>query len=186
MEEERYLSKLPKHPAPASNPERCIRLVGPAGRTMSLDADDLVALPQHAITEDFICEEGWRVPQQTWSGVRVGDLLDKLGVNGKSLWVEFASGDFRFSAPTATARNALVGLSLDGLPLTHAHGGPYRLYVPGAACYTSIKWLDRIEVCSAAGRNSAGQIAGNRLLDVRGESQEGLKASSCSASGENC
>jgi DMSO/TMAO reductase YedYZ molybdopterin-dependent catalytic subunit len=57
----------------------------------------------------------------------------------------------------------LVALRLNGEPLSVEHGGPFRLHVPGEACYTSIKWLDRIEVRRDAGHNNAAAIASQRL-----------------------
>jgi DMSO/TMAO reductase YedYZ molybdopterin-dependent catalytic subunit len=163
MSERRRLEELPEHPAPAVEPEGLIRLAGLVEPPRVLAPADLARMPQTMLTEDFACEEGWTVAGQTWTGVLVGDILGDAAAAGEGLWVDFASGDFSFSSPMPVARGALVALQLNGEPLSRLHGGPCRLYLRGEACYTSIKWLDRIEVRRDAGPNNAAEIAKRRL-----------------------
>lgn len=125
-------------------------------------------MPQTTIPDDFRCEEGWTVPAQTWRGVLVGDLLDAAEIEGSGLWVEFAADAYRMSLPLEAARRALVALTLNGEALTSAHGGPCRLFVAGEACFTSIKWLDRIDVREFPGPNQAEKIARQRLGTTQG------------------
>jgi DMSO/TMAO reductase YedYZ molybdopterin-dependent catalytic subunit len=163
MTGERLQAALPEHPADGRESPRSLRIEGLVERPLVLGVADLARLPQTGLTEDFTCEEGWRVPDQAWSGVLVGDLLDSAGVLEAGRWVEFAAGDFRFSAALEEARRALVALDLNGQPVTHQHGGPARLLVLGGACFTSIKWLDRIEVRPDEGLNRAAEISQRRI-----------------------
>jgi DMSO/TMAO reductase YedYZ molybdopterin-dependent catalytic subunit len=163
MSERRTLDELPEHPAPAIEPEGQIRLAGVVDSPRTLTLANLALMPQTTLTEDFDCEEGWTVTGQTWTGVLVGDIFGDVIANDEGLWVEFASGEFSFSAPMPVARGALVAVQLNGEPLSPMHGGPCRLYLPGEACYTSIKWLDRIEARRDPGPNNAAEIAKRRL-----------------------
>ncbi len=159
------LRTLPVHaqPAMAGRTHR-LRVVGLVARPLELDADALAALPQSRITEDFRCSEGWVVPAQEWGGVSVGLLLDTATVLDSAAWVVFSSGRFCFSLPLDEVRHALVALTLDGQPLPSVHGGPTRLVVPGAACFTSIKWLERIDVAAVPAEDTARAIALGRLV----------------------
>src|SRR4051794_36091306 len=54
---------------------------GLVDRELSLTWDQLrTELPQTRLTRDFQCVTGWRVPGVHWRGVRVGDVLDRAGV----------------------------------------------------------------------------------------------------------
>lgn len=167
MTEHKIIERLPEHPVPAAAHDGSLHVCGLVTRAISLTPAEVAAMPEAVVAEDFVCDEGWTVPRQQWRGVLVGDLLDAAGVETAGEWVEFAAGDFCFSQPIEDARAALVALSLNNEALTEAHGGPFRLYVPGEACYTSIKWLDRIEVRASAGINHAERIATHRLTEAR-------------------
>lgn len=163
MTNDQRLDALPKHPVEGRSSPVSLVVNGLVRQALELAASALADLPQTQVTDDFVCEEGWWVPDQAWSGVLVGDLLDHAGVAEGGRWVEFAAEDFRFSIPIEEARRGIVALSLNGEPMPHEHGGPARLFLPGGACFTSIKWLDRIEVRSEEGSNRAAEVARGRL-----------------------
>lgn len=167
MPDYEVLGDLPEHRLPTDGPIRQISLVDLDGALHVFAPSDLMLLPQTTLTEDFVCEEGWSVPRQSWSGVLVEDLLSTAGI-AQAEWVEFAAGDYRFTRPMTEARSELIALMLNGAPISEVHGGPFRLYVPGEACHTSIKWLDRIEVRHLPGLDTASQIAGQRLMAREG------------------
>jgi DMSO/TMAO reductase YedYZ molybdopterin-dependent catalytic subunit len=60
--------------------------------------------------------------------------------------VRVGAGSYRMPLSMDEVREALLADELDGAPLTLEHGAPWRLIVPGAACYTSVKWVDRLDV----------------------------------------
>ena len=93
---------------------------------------------------------GWRVPDVQWRGVRLGDVLDRAGVQSSARALRFTSFDGTYSESLtmkqARRDDVLVAYELEGEELSDAHGGPVRLYVAPMYGYKSIKWLDGIEV----------------------------------------
>lgn len=118
---------------------------------MTLTMDDLAALPQTSLTRDFQCVTGWRVPEVPWKGVKVADLLDRVGVQRSATALRFVSFDGTYSESLtleqARRDDVIVATSmLDDTPVSHDHGGPVRLYVAPMYGYKSLKWLERIEL----------------------------------------
>ncbi|HKE72080.1 MAG TPA: molybdopterin-dependent oxidoreductase, partial [Acidimicrobiales bacterium] len=99
---------------------------------------------------DFQCVTGWRVEDVHWTGVRLADLLDEAGVakGAKALRLFSFDGAYTESLTMdqARRRDVIAAYDMLGGPVTHAHGGPVRLYVAPMYGYKSLKWLDRIEV----------------------------------------
>jgi len=123
-----------------------------ARSTLSLTMDQLKAFPNVALKADFRCVTGWRVQNCLWRGVRVRDLLDSVGQNGKAQFVTFYSGDgvYTDSLTMAQARSdhAMVAWELDGAPLIREQGYPLRLIYPDMYGYKNVKWLRRMELKS--------------------------------------
>ena len=111
---------------------------------------DLQALPQTAFTDTFQCVTGWRVPDVSWSGVRVDTLLERAAPTADAVGVRFGSFDGTYSVnmtlEQARAHDVIVALRMYGKPVTHDHGGPVRIYSGSMYGYKSTKWLSRIEV----------------------------------------
>ena len=87
-----------------------------------------------------------------WTGVRLRDVLDKVGMNGNALEVVFdgADGpvlpttpDFVKSLPVERAldENTLIASKMNGARLPHWNGAPARLVVPG---WTATYWLKHL------------------------------------------
>ena len=160
------LDALPVHPGEAPDPEGWrLRVDGLVGEALDLGIDDLLAMTQRLMVDDFACLEGWTVPGIRWRGVAVADLLDRAGAAAEAAWVQVTADDFSIPLPVAEARAALLAVEANDEALPGAHGGPARLVVPGGECFTSIKWADRIEVRAEPGDNSARRIALARLAD---------------------
>ena len=121
---------------------------------LTLTLADLAALPQTSLTRDFQCVTGWRVPEVPWKGVRISDLLDRVGVQHSAQALRFVSfdGTYTESLTLDQARrdDVIVATSMqDDTPVSHDHGGPVRLYVAPMYGYKSCKWLERIELTAA-------------------------------------
>ena len=58
-----------------------------------------------------------------------------------------------YSVPVALneIENALLADRLNGEPLSPERGAPWRLYVPGAYCHVSVKWVHRLELTATRG-----------------------------------
>jgi DMSO/TMAO reductase YedYZ molybdopterin-dependent catalytic subunit len=93
----------------------------------------------------------------------VAALLARAEPRAEARWVQASAGEFSVPLPLETATQALLALELDGRPLPLEHGGPVRLLVRGGDCFTSVKWLDRLELRSEPAPNTARSTAIARL-----------------------
>lgn len=147
----RVLDSLPEHPAPPVDiAGHRLRVGGHVETPREYQTADLSALVDTIRTEDFVCLEGWVVPDQRWEGVPLAALIDQAEPLLDASLVLVGYEDFDIVIPLDLARQSLLALSLNGAPLTVEHGGPVRLLVPGGECYTSVKWVDRIVVHTEA------------------------------------
>ena len=155
--------KLPVHPREQNAQFHVLRVDGLVGCSLELTVADLEELPQRDLAGDFTCLEGWTVPQVRWRGVAVEAVLARARADPQALWVQASAGEFSVPIPIKQAQQALIALRLgeDCLPIEH--GGPLRLVVPDGDCFTSIKWLDHLEVRRDPGVNTGKNIALSRL-----------------------
>ena len=131
-----------------------LSLVGDVNNHLSLSLSDLAQMASPDMHATFHCVTGWTVPNQTFGGVMLKDLLAKAGVSGTidGKYVNFYSFDGTYTEvmplSEAMGNTAMVVTHLDGVPLPQEHGAPVRLFVDGSYGYKSIKWLSKIEVSS--------------------------------------
>lgn len=162
--EPNILGKLPVHPGSRGDVGSYVLLVnGLVAQTLALSLSDIEALPQRDVTEDFTCEEGWTVPALKWRGVTLESVLALAGANPEAQWVQASAGEFTVPIPLQDAGGALLATRLGEGALPSEHGGPLRLLVPGGDCWTSIKWLDHLELRTDPGPNTGKSIALGRL-----------------------
>lgn len=92
-----------------------------------------------------------------WTGVRLRDVLEEVGVKDDALYVAYEGADLHLSGDPskrpisrgvpiakALARESLIAWGIDGEPLPSLHGAPLRLVFGGWPASTSGKWLKRI------------------------------------------
>ena len=157
--------------APAFKPERKLRIAGKK-QTLELSARDLLAMPQATQVAVLQCAgngrslQAPRVPglqwihgamgQAEWRGVRLKDLLEKVGVAADHQHVKMQGADlppkpavpaYVRSIPLAKAMDpaTLVATHMNGKPLPQAHGAPFRLIVPGWSGNHWMKWLRHVQ-----------------------------------------
>lgn len=163
--EPKVREKLPVHRAGSEEGMQSyvLRVDGLVGRSLKLTLADLERLAQQNLTEDFTCLEGWTVPGVKWRGVLLATVLAFAEPRAEARYVQASAGDFSLPLPRDRAERALLAIRLDegGVPVEH--GGPVRLVVPGGECFTSIKWLDHLELRAEPGENTAKTIALGRL-----------------------
>ena len=161
------LDRLPLHPVPeaarlaARHP--CLAVGGLVERPCTLTPVDLQSLPRVRRAGSFACEEGWEVNDLHWEGVRLRDVLDAAGLRPEARYVRVGADDYVVPMTIAEAGEAMLCDTLDGRPLTLAEGAPFRLLVPGGKCFTSVKWVDRIEAAVLPGGESGKDLAMARL-----------------------
>jgi DMSO/TMAO reductase YedYZ molybdopterin-dependent catalytic subunit len=84
---------------------------------------------------------------QRWRGVRLGRLLDEAGAHPAAGHVRVISRTgYRWSFGAEHARGLLLATHVGDEPLSHGHGAPCRLVVPGRRGFQWVKWVDRVEV----------------------------------------
>jgi DMSO/TMAO reductase YedYZ molybdopterin-dependent catalytic subunit len=120
-------------------------------RATRVGARDLAILPRAALQQPFICDEGWVVPSLRWSGVWLSDVLSIAEPSPEALFVRVGAGAYAVPLALAEASEALLADTLDDRPLGPDHGAPWRLVLRGGACYTSVKWVDRLELVAEPG-----------------------------------
>lgn len=133
-----------------SRAEWSLKIGGLVDAPTTLSFADLIAMEPTGFTADFQCVTGWRVEDVEWRGVKLADLLDRVGAQAAGTFVRLTSfdGAYTESLTVEQARrdDVLVAYEMLGKSVTSAHGGPVRLYVAPMYGYKSIKWLDGIEV----------------------------------------
>lgn len=158
-------SPLPSHPVPPGVREReaAISIEGLVAEPRRVTAADLAGMARHALRADFACEEGWTAADVGWRGIRLADVLALAGPLPEGAYVRVASGEYAVPLAMAEADEALLCDAGDSGSLSLEEGGPWRLLVPGGRCYTSVKWVDRLEVVAEPGEPTGERIARARL-----------------------
>lgn len=122
-----------------------LRVSGAVERELVLRYDELLASP--AVTRRAVldCTGGW-YSEQDWTGVALAELLRRAGVRGgRSVLVRSETGYSRRFALDDASR-LLLATHVGGEPLSHGHGFPARLVVPGERGFTWVKWVVELEV----------------------------------------
>jgi Oxidoreductase molybdopterin binding domain len=132
------------HPRPIDVGSYRLRVDGLAGRRLSLALGDLPADDELVATLD--CTGGFYSTQR-WRGVRLGRILALAGVDptARHVSVESQTG-YRWSFAIDDARELLLATHVGDDPLSHDHGAPVRLIVPGARGFQWVKWVQRINL----------------------------------------
>ncbi len=128
-----------------------LQVFGLVDQELTLSWDQLLALPQTDITLDIHCVTKWSKFDTTWRGVKVTDLLDRVGVKPEATHV-IAHAEYGYTAnaplPDVLLDEAIVAHRFDGEPLAPEHGYPARLIVPKLYFWKSAKWLRGLELVS--------------------------------------
>ncbi len=122
---------------------------GLVDRPVTLGLDDLRAMPSVTITVDIHCVTKWSKFDTTWTGVRVRDLFDQVGVQPTATHVlEHAEYGYTTNLPLAdiTTDEAIVAYAYGGEEIEPVHGGPVRIVVPHLYFWKSAKWVRSLQL----------------------------------------
>jgi sulfane dehydrogenase subunit SoxC len=146
-----------------------LRIDGMVERPLVFDLEELLRFPPRDLTAVFECYGNPLEPDVptrsvanvVWRGVTLGVLLARSGVRSDATVVcleGLDSGTFadvyceRYIKDIPVARalqeDVLVAYAMNGAPLTHEHGFPARVIVPGYFGTSSVKWLSRITLAA--------------------------------------
>ncbi|HEY3528019.1 MAG TPA: molybdopterin-dependent oxidoreductase [Nocardioides sp.] len=123
------------------------------GRHHVFTRAELAAMPQTRSSLPIACVEGWSAGA-TWRGVRMRDLLDRVGApSGRDVAVLSLQERGAFRDTTLPDRYVddpatLLALELNGETLSIDHGYPCRVIAPDRPGELQTKWVSRLEVLS--------------------------------------
>jgi DMSO/TMAO reductase YedYZ molybdopterin-dependent catalytic subunit len=146
---------LGHHPEIARDDWR-LDISGLVEEPLTLEFADLLAFPQVDEESDFHCVTTWSRHDLRLGGVRLVDVLGRVGLQeGASHLlvtaydVDDGSGE-PYSTNVALAEalkpDVLLVHSWNGQPLPREHGGPVRMVTPQLYAWKGAKWIRRIEV----------------------------------------
>lgn len=143
---------------------------GVVARSMSFSLEDIKRLPAERHILLHACEEGWSYIAE-WTGVRLGTLLELVGILPEARYVVFEP----FANPNQSGRvvrvlwdsvdmadarhpQTLLAYGMNGEPLPTDHGAPLRLRLGRHLGYKNTKYLSRVIVTDRRDlyRNSRG------------------------------
>jgi DMSO/TMAO reductase YedYZ molybdopterin-dependent catalytic subunit len=112
--------------------------------------EQLMALPQVQLVNDFHCVTGWSKLDNVWEGVRAAELLKDLDAPYVMAYGHVGDDPYGYATnlPMDVLRepDVLLAHSHNGRPLTPDHGWPLRLVVPKRYAWKSCKWLRGLEL----------------------------------------
>lgn len=160
------------------------QITGLAGQPRAFTLADLSRFPRATLTATLQCagnrrrelmavkpipgEVAWDadgISTAVWSGVRLRDVLEAVGVGEGAQHVAFTGADdvtrhghvfgYGSSIPIdkALSPEVLLADTMNGAPLPAVHGYPLRVVTPGYIGARSVKWLQSISLQAAPSDN---------------------------------
>jgi DMSO/TMAO reductase YedYZ molybdopterin-dependent catalytic subunit len=136
-----------------------LRIDGLVSEAHELRPEEIARLPHVPFLDTVTPADTERLPRTDWSGVRLSDLLATLDVQPEAKYLRVSAGPYGVPVAIEQADRVLLCDSLEGEPLTVDKGGPWRLVIPGSIYFTSVKWVDHIEITAEEPDDSATRIA---------------------------
>ena len=126
-------------------------VTGEVETPITLDWEQLNALPRAEAMEDVHCVTRWSRFDMTFSGIPWSAVRDLVGPRPTARFaIAHAEAGFTANVPIESLERegAMLATHADGEPLSAEHGFPLRLVVPGTYFWKSAKWLREIELRS--------------------------------------
>ena len=128
-----------------------LRIFGEVEEEVTLDYEQLRALPATEITTDIHCVTRWSRFDASFNGVRWSELAKLCRPKPSARFViEHAEAGYTTNVPLAAfeQESSLIVYEADGEPLPVEHGGPARAVVPHLYFWKSAKWLNGLELAA--------------------------------------
>jgi DMSO/TMAO reductase YedYZ molybdopterin-dependent catalytic subunit len=121
-----------------------LRVSGAVDRPGELSYAALSSFARKEASVVLDCTGGWW-SEQSWSGVRLADVLAARGMSARATRVEIVSvTGHRWTFERREAEGALLATHVGGEPLSPGHGYPVRLVVPSLRGFLWIKWVGEV------------------------------------------
>jgi DMSO/TMAO reductase YedYZ molybdopterin-dependent catalytic subunit len=128
--------------------EYTLEIDGEVEEPVVLTLKELKELEDKEIISDIHCVTTWSKYDTKWGGVSFNTLFNLVKPKNSANFVEFYCADKGFTTTVPieklNAKNALLALTYDSLPIDDNHGGPVRPIIPDLYFYKSAKWILRI------------------------------------------
>jgi DMSO/TMAO reductase YedYZ molybdopterin-dependent catalytic subunit len=144
------------------------RVFGAVEEPLRLSFDELRALPMSRQVSDFHCVTTWSRLDNIWEGVKVRELLARVGPKPEARFViVHCDGGYTTNLTLAEfgGDDVMLAWRLDGRDLEPDHGWPLRLVVPRLYGWKSAKWVRGIEFSP---RDRRGKCAATTITAIRG------------------
>jgi DMSO/TMAO reductase YedYZ molybdopterin-dependent catalytic subunit len=125
-------------------PSRAVRVTGNVAAPLALAPTELRG---DALEATLDCTGGF-YSRQRWRGMRLDRVLARAGPLGDHVRVVSHTG-YRWSFHRQDWRRLLLATHVGDEPLSHGHGAPVRLVVPGRRGFQWVKWVVELEVGDA-------------------------------------
>ena len=123
------------------------RVHGEVEAPLTLDWNEVTALPTTSVTQDIHCVTRWSRFDAEFTGVAWSTISNLVMPRESAHFaIAHAEAGFTSNVPLSSLEAALLVTHADGEPLTPEHGWPLRLVVPGKYFWKSAKWLRAIEL----------------------------------------
>jgi DMSO/TMAO reductase YedYZ molybdopterin-dependent catalytic subunit len=125
---------------------------GLVDRPGALSLAELKRFPVRSQITHQACEEGWSFIAE-WTGVRLQDVLEQVGMRPQARFVFFFTIDGWWDSldmDDALHPQTLLAYAMNGPEMPLDHGAPLRLKVPRQLGYKHLKYLSKITVTDSA------------------------------------
>ncbi|MDQ2652885.1 MAG: molybdopterin-dependent oxidoreductase [Chloroflexota bacterium] len=136
-----------------------LRVEGLVDHPLALTPADLGHLPRRPFVGSISCIQRGDIPDTDWSGFEIADLLALASPLPEARFVRVCAGPYATPIALDVAAQALLCDQLGGEELPLERGGPWRLVIPETRYYTSVKWVDLLEITAEPPDNSAERLA---------------------------
>ena len=125
-----------------------LRIEGLVEKPVSLNFEEIQALPKMIQVKNFQCVEGWGLDNQKWEGIHLKEIFSKVKISPKAKYITFHATGGKYqdslSIKEALEPETILACKLNDKDLPPENGFPLRLVIPRMYAYKSVKWVERI------------------------------------------
>ena len=124
------------------------KVFGSVENPLTLSYEEIRALPARDQASDIHCVTGWSRLGDTWTGVPIGEVLERARPSPEARYVmAHCEYGYTTSLPLEVfaEEDVMLCYGWNGKDLTPDHGWPLRLLVPKKYFWKSAKWLRGLE-----------------------------------------